>query len=149
MPVIKRTIWVVVGDGAGYRIFSCRKLGGPMELIREATSPEAKKRTNELGSDRPGRNQASPDQARHAFANKADWHQQAEQEVAYRMAGILNRAYEGKSFQRLLLVAPPRTLGDIRSQLRLKGLGDDLIELDKDLTHLSAHELKGYLGKNY
>ncbi len=149
MPVIKRIIWVAVSDGARYRIFSCRRLGGPLKEIVSGASADAQTPTRDLGSERPGRNQASPRQARHAFANKVDWHDQAEKQLAHDVAVRLNQGYARKAFQRLVLIAPPKTLGDIRADLQLKGLGDNLIDLDKDLTHFSEHELKGYLEKNF
>jgi len=149
MPVIKRTIWVAVGNGAGYRIFSCRKVGGAMELVHTATSPEALKATSELGSDRPGRSQAAPGQARHGFENKADWHEQAERDFAKTLGVLLNNRYREKKFDRLLVVAPAKTLGEVRTHLPAKDLGNNLIEMSKDLTNLSIHELQRYLEKHF
>lgn len=149
MPVIKRIFWVVVSDGARYRIFSCQRLGSPLKPVGAGASVESQMLTREIGTGKPGRSQASPHRARHAFENKVDWHDQAEKELADKVAVIMNQGYARKSFQRLLLIAPPKTLGEIRKSLRLKGLADDFIDLDKDLTHLSKHELMKYLEKNF
>lgn len=147
MPVIKHTIWVVVGNGAGYRIFTCRKIGGALGLVHAATSPEAQKLTSEIGADRPGRNQAAPGQARHGFQNKTDWHKQAEQDFAKTLGGLLHNRYSEKKFDRLVLIAPAKTLGEIRTHL--PDLGEDLKELPKDLTNLTRHELEIYLNKAF
>ncbi|MEE8258260.1 MAG: host attachment protein [Sphingomonadales bacterium] len=147
MPVIKRIFWVVVSDGARYWIYSCQRLGGPLKRIAAGASAESQMLTKDIGTERPGRSQGSPKQARHAYANKVDWHDQAEKELAHEVAIMLNQGYARKSFQRLLLISPPKTLGEIRKGVRLKGLGDDFMDLDKDLTHLSEHELKKYLEK--
>lgn len=149
MPVIKRIFWVVISDGARYRIFSCQRLGGSLRRIAAGMSVESQMLTKDIGTERPGRSQASPRQARHAFENKVDWHNQAEKELAREVAVMVNQGYTRKSFQRLLLIAPPKTLGEIRRGLRLIGLGDGFRDLDKDLTHLSEHELKKYLEKNF
>lgn len=144
MPVPKITHWIVVADGAGYRIFSSLKLGGPMKKVAEKTFPKAKKFTRELGTDRPGRNQGSLRQARHAFANPADWHDQEEKEVARALADLLNERHQEKAFDRLVLVAPPRMLGDVRGFLEHTDKGYPWREIDKDLTRLSKHELEAY-----
>lgn len=148
MPIIKQTIWVSVSDGAGYRVFSCQKPGGPLKQLTKWTSDEARKRTEELGTERPGRSQAAPGQARHAFANKADWHDQAEKQTARKLAHFLNRKYLAKKFDRLVLIAPPKTLGEMRPVLKFRREKDVVQEYTKDLVNLSIHELQAYLEKN-
>ncbi len=149
MPVKKIINWIVVGDGGGYRIYSCLRLGGPLALVAEAANPLADKRTSEIGSDRPGRSQASPGQGRHALQNKVDWHTEAEKEFAKALGVLLSGRYREKDFERLLLIAPAKILGEIRAHLPLKELAKDLRQLTKDLTHLKVHQLKDYLKKEF
>jgi protein required for attachment to host cells len=148
MPIIRHTIWVSVSDGAGYRVFSCKKPGGPLKQLTKWTSDDARKTTKELGTERPGRSQAAPGQARHAFANKADWHDQAEKETTRKLAHFLNRKYLAKKFDRLILIAPPKTLGEVRPVLKFREKKDVVREFAKDLVNLSIHELQAYLEKN-
>jgi protein required for attachment to host cells len=145
MPFPKKTCWVVVTDGAGYRIFSCARPGGPMSLVEQRAFPEAKKPTRELGAERPGRNQMGRFGARHAFDNKVDWHDQAEREVARDLARLLNQRRRDKRFDTLVLVAPPRALGDVREFLNPKDFGKNVREVAKDLTHLTKLEIEEYL----
>jgi len=145
---IKQTIWVSVSDGAGYRVFSCQKSGGPLKQLAKWTSDDARKATKDLGTERPGRNQAPSGQARHAFANKADWHDQAEKETARKLAHFLNSKYLAKKFDRLVLIAPPRTLGEMRPVLKFRREKDVVREYTKDLANLSIHQLQAYLEKN-
>lgn len=143
----KVTIWVAVADGGGYRIFSCEKLGGPLKLLKKAQNPEAKKTTGELGTDRPGRMQAAPGQGRHAFQNKADWHDKAEQDFAKGLGDHLAQKYRDGAFDNLLIIAPAKALGRIRDQLPIGEMGDGFRDLDKDLARLKPHELQDYLAK--
>lgn len=136
---------MVITDGAGYRIFSCARAGGSMTLMEQRAFPEAKKTTKELGADRPGRNQMGPFGARHAFDNRVDWHDQAEREVARDLARLLNQRRRDKRFDSLVLVAPPRALGDVREFLNPKDFGKNLVEVAKDLTHLTKLEIEEYL----
>ncbi|HXV74382.1 MAG TPA: host attachment protein [Sphingomonadales bacterium] len=145
MPFPKKTCWVVVTDGAGYRIFACARPGGSMTLIEQRAFPEAKKPTKDLGSDRPGRNQMGRFGARHALDNRIDWHVQAEREVARDLARLLNQRRRDKRFDTLVLVAPPRALGDLRGFLDQKLFGKNIAEVAKDLTHLTKLEVEEYL----
>ncbi|MHA1543693.1 MAG: host attachment protein [Alphaproteobacteria bacterium] len=149
MPVKKIIIWIVVGDGGGYRMYSCLRMGGPLTLVTEATNPLADKRTREIGSDRPGRSQASPGQGRHALQNKVDWHTEAEKEFAKALGVLLSGRYREKAFDKLFLIAPAKILGEIRHHLPLKALAGNLSQLTKDLTHLKIHELRDYLKKEF
>jgi len=148
MPTKKITIWVCVCDGAGYRIFSCPKLGVEMAEVVEWISPKARQLTSELGVEPPGRYQATPGQARHAFDNKEDWHDQAEKETAKKMSDYLNSKYLARKFDQAVVIAPPKTLGLIRPALKFRDQQGVVHEYAKDLTNLSIHELKTYLEKN-
>lgn len=145
MLVKKILIWVVVADGGGYRIYSCSKLGGPMELVAEAQNPRGKTPTHEIGTDRPGRSQSGPGQARHGLQNKVDWHTEAEKEFAKTLGVLLNSKYRENTFSKLLVIAPAKILGEIRTHLPVKDLAEDIKTLTKDLTHLKVHELQDYL----
>lgn len=149
LPVKKNIIWVVIADGGGYRIFSCRRLGGPMALVMEAKNPLANKPTHEIGTDRPGRSQSAPGQARHGLQNKVDWHTEAEKEFAKALGVLLSGRYREKAFDKLFLIAPAKILGEIRAHLPLKALAGSLSQLTKDLTHLKVHELREYLKKEF
>lgn len=145
MPLPKKLCWVVVTDGAGYRIFSCPRPGGPMMLVEQKAFPDAKKPTRELGAERPGRNQMGRFGARHAFDNRVDWHDQAERDVARGLARLLNQRKLDKRFDSLVLVAPPRALGDIRGFLDQKLFARNVVDIAKDLTHLTKREIEEYL----
>lgn len=145
MPFAKKNCWVVVTDGAGYRIFSCSRPGTSMILLEQRTFPDAKKTSQEIGSDRPGRYHGGHNSSRHAFENRVDWHVQAEREVAREVAQLLNQRRRDKRFDELVLVAPPRALGDMRSFLNAKLFGSKITEIDKDLTHLTKIEIEEYL----
>lgn len=145
MPFAKKTCWVTITDGAGYRIFSCTRPGASMTLLEQRAFPDAKKTSKELGSDRPGRYRSGPGGAHHAFENRIDWHVQAEREAARELAQLLNQRRRDKRFDELVLIAPPRALGDMRSFLNAKLFGSKITEIDKDLTHLTKIEIEEYL----
>lgn len=129
--------WVVVADGARARIFSPdRKLGklvpaGPSNLV----SPASRQRTRDLKSDRPGRGfSAARSGARHAFEPPHDYHKLEKHRFMVTLAGVLEDARGRGVFDDLILVAPRRSLGELRGLLAKPVLECVSHEVAKDLT---------------
>ena len=76
---------------------------------------------------------------------KTDWHRFEKHQFAKRMAELLEDAAKRKAFDRLVLVAPPQALGDLRAELGRHAKEKVTGELDKDLTHVAIHDLPGHL----
>lgn len=143
----KRITWILVADGTRARIF---RNEGPQKglqpaLDRDFASPAPP--TRALGADRPGRVQESASSERHAMVPRVDWHRFEKEKFAKSMARIVDEAAERGAFDRLVLVAPPRTLGDLRSALGPRARALVTAELDKDLTHVTPSELPDHLYK--
>jgi protein required for attachment to host cells len=126
-----KTTLIAVADGSQARFYLHQR---PGEAIRAAPFPAMaieNPKTSEQGTDKPGRTFNSVGPKRAAMEN-VDWHQQAEdrfaRDVASRVEQILNR----EPGWRLVLVAAPETLGELRQalspQIRQRLLG----ELAKD-----------------
>lgn len=141
----KKVTWILVADGARARIL---KNEGPGKGLQPAVDQEfrhALPRTRELGVERPGRTQESATSARHALDNPVDWHRFEKEKFAKEMAKILDKAAAAGEFERLVLVAPPRTLGDLRGALAAATRKMVSGELDKDLTQVTLGELPEHL----
>lgn len=61
------------------------------------------------------------------------------------IARLPDKAALKKDYDRLILVAPPRTLGDLRALLPKHAMERIAGELGKDLVHLSKTELATHL----
>lgn len=144
---MKKTVtWILVADGARARIL---KNEGPGKGIQQAIDEEFRKalpKTSELGVERPGRVQESANPARHAMEPPVDWHRFEKEKFAKEMARILDKAGSGGAYDRLVLVAPPKTLGDLRSALADATKKKVVGELDKDLTQVTLGEMPDHLG---
>jgi len=141
----KITTWVLVCDGARGRILVNHGHGTGLSEIESAENAEARKATRELGADRPGRAYESVGDSRHAMVPKADWHRFAKEHFAKEMAAIVNAAALEEKFECLVLVAPPRVLGDLRQALNAQAGGRVAGEIGKDLTQTSIQDLNPYL----
>ena len=139
----KKKTWVLVADGARARIFikGYNKLDNAMgqDFVGENL------RESELGTSKPGRSFESSNPTRHAYQPHTDWHQYHKQLFAKELCDIIDKANENADFDELIIISPPKTLGDIRAFLGKQTLSKVTAEIPKDVTKLSEHELVSYL----
>ncbi|MEN2785360.1 host attachment family protein [Sphingomonas qilianensis] len=84
-------------------------------------------------TDLAGRSSSSVGSGQNSMG-EVDFHQQEEDRFAANTADLLKRRALKKDFDSLIIVAPPRTLGELRKHYH-KEVSDRLSgELDKDLT---------------
>ena len=143
----KTVTWIVIADGVKARIVANEGAGkglAPVPGHAMSTAPHAER---DGYSDRPGRVQESSGASRHAIQSRFDWHRFEKQQFAKRVAEMLDAESGKGAFDRLVLVAPPRTLGDLRGALAAATRAKVTGEIDKDLTHLTDHDLPGHLDK--
>lgn len=78
---------------------------------------------------------------------ETDYHSQEEDRFAAETAAMLNRRAQGGGFEQLIVIAPPRTLGELRKhygkELSAKLAG----ELAKDLTGHPVKDIEAALAK--
>lgn len=137
--------WIVIADGAHARI---ARHDGPGKgivaaLDHEFAAPHAP--TRDFVSDRPG---SYPDRGAlgtHRFAPKTDRHEHEKVLFAHDIAAIIDKAADEKTFDRLVLIAPPEALGNLRASLKDRTRALVTAEIGKDLTHVPFHALPEHL----
>lgn len=115
-----------------------------LQLVVEKKREQDNPPTREQGTHRPGR--MSDGQGPHSSAvQDTDWHELAKERFASDLADILyKRAHKGE-FDRLVLVASPSTLGEIRPHLHQEVTGKIIGEIDKDLTNHPIDQIEKLL----
>lgn len=141
--------WIVVADGARARFFTPD--GEPAKLLptgpADLVAPASRQRTRDLKSDRPGRSfSASRSGARHAFEPPHDYHKLEKHRFMATLAAALDDARGRRAFDDLILVAPHRSLGELRSLLSKRVLRSVRREVAKDLTNEPPSRLRRRLG---
>lgn len=129
--------WVLVADAKGARIFSFVEKSGQWTLHDSVKGD---------GSDHP--DQTSD------FGAKASKHKGAlhghgestrketeERRFAHTLAHVLERGHGQQAFGRLVLVAPPKLLGELRENLSRGLQGAIVSEVHKDYSHSGVAEL--------
>ncbi len=141
----KKRTWILIADGARARILATEGRGTGLRPATDATYEADHRPTREIGSDRPGRVFESADGSRHAYAPRVDWHQYEKHLFAKKMAAVLDGARKRGDFEALVLVAPPKALGELRAALDSHTLAKVSAELAKDITNVRDHDIGPYL----
>lgn len=142
--ILKHGLWIVVADGE--KALFLKNEGDAkfpdFQLVQEMTQDNPA--TREQGAGRPGRYSDGPTQHRSAFA-ETDWHRLNKERFADDIAERLYRfAHEGR-IDSLVLVAPPRVLGEMRKKLH-KEVTDRLrAEIPKTLTNQPVWDIEAVL----
>lgn len=138
---IAHKAFVVVADGRKMLFF--RNSGAPddpnleLERIREQDNPP----NREQKSDSPGRAFASVGNGRSAY-DEADFHRLEEQRFASETAELLRRRALNNDFESLVVIAPPRTLGELRKHYHKEVESRLMGEIAKDLTGHPVQEIE-------
>lgn len=138
------TTWILIADGAHARLFANRGPGKGIEAL-EAINGDHRP-DHELVRDGLGRTFESAGEMRHAIAPKTDPHRELKRDFAKELAEMLDRRLSEKAYDRLVIVAPPKALGDLRAALSPHVKPLVYAELDKDLVKTPTAELPSHLG---
>ncbi|WP_435640370.1 host attachment protein [Micavibrio aeruginosavorus] len=131
-------VWIVVADKHGARIFE--KIDRHLKLIGEA-SPDQNLQDG-LNNQTIGRAVSSGGSTIH---HKYEPHMEQERagalDFAHDLAAFLDEADTAREFDRLVLVAAPRTLGDLRAVISKHVQRHITAQVDKNLTKLDERAL--------
>jgi protein required for attachment to host cells len=135
---------VLVSDGRSARLL--RNQGTPVkpQLIVEQELLRVNPPTREQGTDRPGRKHGTDGHARSAI-EQTDWHHQEEQRFAAELADRLYHLGHDHNYESLVVVAPPKMLGDLRAKFHPVVSKAIVAEVPRDLTAYSAPEIGSLL----
>ena len=78
-----------------------------------------------------------------------DWHEVEKEHFARQIAQRINTAAENGAMKEIIIIAPPRVLGEIRKELSSKAQGKVKGELDRDLTHHPLPEIEKALSRQF
>jgi protein required for attachment to host cells len=156
MPSPKSTTWVAVADGAKALVMENTGTDAEPSLsvlsVRETEDPP----TRDLGAHKPGRlKDSGVDRGRgdagwtgqRSGVADTDWHRFEEERFAASFAEMLGRAAAAGLYDRLVLIAPPRALGDLRQHLDHQARERLVADLDRDLTNHPVPEIEEHVAK--
>jgi protein required for attachment to host cells len=136
--------WVFVGDGQK-ALFLINEGDEKFPNLRRLAVEEHKDPpTHAQGSDAPGRAYASVGWGRSAVG-ETDWHELEKERFAALIAERINKAALSEAFRQIVIVAPPKILGDLRDAFTKETESKIVAEIPKDLTHHSIADIERLL----
>lgn len=137
--------WVLIADGARARVLENDGPGKGLTAISRLVFEGEHAQTHDIVSDREGRTHSSHGPQRSAIDAHTDPHRELKRSFAHQLADSLARECEAGAFDRLVIVASPVTLGDLRKLLPAKVAAKVTGELHKDLTKTPNGEVASHL----
>lgn len=137
--------WILVADSARARLFEVGLQDGQLFEVGGYANPAAREKPSETGHDRPPRAQESVGGARHAIEPHTDPHDKIAEGFAHGLAEILEHGRVEHAYTRLLLVAPPRFLGQLNAALDARVARLVVKTIGKDYTRASPAEIGAML----
>ena len=142
--LVRNGDWILIGDGKKALMLHNEGDAHLLNLRRLSVQTQESPATREQGTDRPGRSFSSVGQRRSAY-EASDWHEVEEARFAAEVAASINAAATNKSFKHLIVIAPPKTLGELRRELSPEAQKKITAEINKDLTKHSIPEIEKLL----
>jgi protein required for attachment to host cells len=140
----KAKLWYVIADGGRARFIEQDDTGA-FRTVLSFVAAELHERSHDLGRDRPSRVKESANAARHAVQPRRDLHEAAKQDFVALVAEKIESEHAGGQFDRLVLVAPPGVLTELKQKLSKPMIQLVVNDLQKDLTKVPDHDLAEHL----
>ena len=137
---------ILVADGQKYLLLRNEGDFKHPSLKVEGSGEHPGKPTHAQGSDQPGRAFASIGSMRSAM-EQTDFHQIEKEQFAAQTAALLAERAHAGDFDELIVVAPPRTLAELRKHYDKAVSGRLVAEIDKDLTKHPVDEITAILSR--
>ena len=138
--------WILVADGGKARILENLGPGHGIHQVPNMDETLILPPNRDLLSDRPGRGFESASPTRHAYET-ADPHRDMKRQFAHHLLLKLKEFHGRGAFDRLVIVAPPAMLGDLRAAIGPELSKVVVGELAQDLVHLPTGEIEKHIGK--
>lgn len=136
--------FVVVADGRKMLFFRNDGDAAHPNLIVERKREQDNPTDREQGTDTPGRSFSSVGPGRSAY-EETDFHQLEEDRFAAETAELLKKRALAGDFEKLVIVAPPKTLGELRKNYHKEVESRLIGEIDKTLTGHPVEEIEAAL----
>ena len=101
--------------------------------------------SHEQGTERPGHIGKGSQPGRRSAVEPTDWHDIEEHHFARKVAAALEQVIRTRKVKALVVVAPPRTLADLRNAFHADVKACIIAEIHKDLTRHPVGDIEKHL----
>jgi protein required for attachment to host cells len=138
------TTWILVAHRGGARLFENLGPGKGLQLVEDIPHPEGRLKSGEINADKPGR-AFDTFGRRHGMSQEHEAADQISRMFARHLCNKLEKARAENRFGKLVLVAEPRLLGELRGALDKPTAALVGATLDKDLVGVENRDLLRHL----
>lgn len=143
--VIPRDALVFVGDGQNALLLRNRGDETSPNLVVVRAFSEKNPPTHEQGADRPGRGFKRANTNRCSSMETTDWHKLEKERFIERAAFAVEQLVCADNIKAIIVVAPPRTLAELRLVFHPDVKKRISAEVGKDLTKHTVCEIERHL----
>ena len=140
-----KPMMIVVADSSRARIFTVDSAHSPLIEIETMAHPEGRSHEQDLVSDMSGKESGKGGGGDHAYQEKIEPKKQEMIEFGKRVADYLDDARKANKLNKLLIVAAPAFLGELRTHLSAETREIIAFELDKNLAHHDVEDIREHL----
>ncbi len=138
---------IVVADSTRARIFTVDSAHSPLNEIETMAHPEGRVHEQNLVSDLPGKGSGKGGGGDHAYQEKIEPKREEMIEFAKRIADYLDETRKANKLNKLVIIAAPAFLGELRTHLSSETSEKIVFELDKNLAHHSEEDIRSHLSQ--
>ena len=132
MPIANNAL-VLVTDGRKTLFFRNQGDVNQIDLRTEAHDERVDLSDGEMKTDAPGSTHQSTGNGRSSY-EETDFHQLEEDRWAKSAAEEVNKRALSNDFEALAIIAPPKTLGELRKALHKEAIKRVVVEIAKEMT---------------
>ncbi len=137
--------WILIADSGRARVLENLGPGKRAAEIAGLTFEADLPATHDLVSDRQGRSFESSSSTRHPLEPRSNPRDRLKHDFLTGIVEEIDARFGRDAFDRLIVVAPPHALGELRGLLTSRVRAAVTGELAKDLTKTPDHELPQHL----
>ena len=109
--------WILVADAGRARVLERSGAEKNLAVVAGLDFDHSVPKSSDVGRDSLPRTFDSAGPGRHAIAPKSDPHRSEKLQFAKELAHVLDARLANRSYDRLVIVAPPQMMGDLRTHL--------------------------------
>jgi len=142
---IPHNAFIFVGDGR--KALFLRNEGDEfyLNLKTERVFEDVNPATHMQGSERPGRVSKAFSSGQRSAVEPVDWHHIEEHRFAGAVATAMEKVMRERQAPALVVVAPPKTLGELRGAFHADVRSRIIAEINKDLTRHPVDDIEKHL----
>jgi protein required for attachment to host cells len=138
--------WIVVAESSRARILETNSTQEALREVETLDHPEARLHEQELTSDQPGRRFAvTSEPKRHSMGQPVSQKEEHAHRFSRELANHIEAARVAGKFDRLILAAAPKFLGQLRDDLAAGTVEVLVHQYDKNWIHDDADTIRKHL----